>query len=122
MPADRLLLHLTHPRLLQLRQVNVSTKLRDGDSQPQDIFKVPCVPVDEVVRSFVAFVDQVVSHRDDLDVGIVLRQGRQIWIVFPELLRRRPHVRHEVARMSRVEVAHGRGHHDDVTGAETAGQ
>ncbi len=101
--------------------MDVPAKLRDRNPQPQHILEMADEPVNEVVCSSVAFVNQVVAHGHPLHLGVVVRQLREVRVVFPQLAGRRAYVGEKHSWMSHVQVAHRRRHHDNIAGAETAG-
>src|ERR1043166_1177869 len=73
-------------------------------------------PVDAVIRSLVASVDQWVMTIDLLDAAVCFAQRREMRIVLPKFRTGTAHVGHEFPRMAAVQVAHRCCEHHEVAG------
>jgi hypothetical protein len=76
-----------------LCEINLAMKLGYGNCEPELLFQVLGVCVYEVVRALIALVNQRVVHIQRLNARIGLVQRRNMGVVVPQFIGRRPHIR-----------------------------
>src|ERR1051325_1798872 len=67
-----------------------------------------------MIGRFVASVDQRITAINRLDVRIILRQRREVWIIFPKVRTGCANVRHEPFGIISVKIPNGCREHYNV--------
>src|SRR5688572_13437308 len=69
-----------------------------------------------MVGKIVGAVDQWILAIEALDSRLIVGQWRDERIMMPEILAARPDIGEELPRVTKVQIPHRGGHHDDVAG------
>ena len=85
--AKSQLLHLRHPFLLVLSQMDIAFKLCQRNPHTELGFKKLNIPVQEVVRSGVRLMNQRILHLDDANARLEFLNGREKRIILPKVRR-----------------------------------
>jgi len=88
----------------------------DRDGEPQLLFQVLRIAVNEVIRTLVALMDKRVVHVQRLDARFILLQPRDVRVVFPNRIGRGSHIGLELTRAGGVQITNRRRKHDDIPG------
>ena len=102
--------------LLGVVNVDVAPKIGDADPQAELLVQVLDEAVEEMPGFLIAAMDERVMAIDDLDVGSVVGQGGEMWIVEPHVGTGRAYVGEELTWMAPVQVTHRGAQHHDVAG------
>ena len=100
----------------------VPAKLGHGNPQAQHVFQMTDVAMNKVMGALVALMNEVVPHRDEFHIRIVIGDRGHVRVVFPKLSGGSADVSQELFRMCPMQIADRRRQHDDIAGAQAASQ
>lgn len=92
-------------------------KSGDGDREPETLFEVLCVTVDEVIWALIALMNQWIVHVDHFDTAIGFREACNTRVLFPNRIGGRANVRLKLPGIGKMEIANSRREHQNVTRA-----
>ena len=102
-------------QLLVVGQVNIATKLADGNLEPEAVLEVELEPVDKVHAALVRLVEDRVVHGDDIVHLLAHGDLGDPRVVEPDRGVSRPHVYLVLTCEPTHQVTHGAGQHDLIS-------